>query len=138
MKRLIRGSKGQALVEMALVLPIFILLLLGIMEFGRLFSGYMELQNLARDAVRHATVNVAMKTVTDVKPWIESRLITLNKEKLTITFSRPDVTVNSKKEEHVSITLEYKMDILTPIISSILGNPYTLRSEMVMRSEVET
>lgn len=138
MKRLIRDNKGQALVEMAMVLPIFILLLLGIMEFGRLFSGYMELQNLARDTVRHAAVNTAMKTVDDVKPWIEDRLITLNKAKLTITFDRPDVTVNTKKEEHVTITLEYEMDILTPIISSILGNPYTLRSEMVMRSEVET
>ncbi|MEG9249038.1 TadE/TadG family type IV pilus assembly protein [Arthrobacter sp. Soc17.1.1.1] len=45
-------ERGAAAVEMALVLPILILLLLGIMEFGRAFNAQVTLTNAAREGVR--------------------------------------------------------------------------------------
>ncbi|HTU51109.1 MAG TPA: TadE/TadG family type IV pilus assembly protein [Acidobacteriaceae bacterium] len=43
-----RGELGQALVELALVFPIFILLLVGAAEFGRLAYAAIEVSNAAR------------------------------------------------------------------------------------------
>ena len=48
---------GQALVEFALVLPILLVVLIGIMDFGRAFFVYSEVSNAAREAVRYAAVN---------------------------------------------------------------------------------
>ncbi|MEA3338815.1 MAG: TadE family protein, partial [Chloroflexota bacterium] len=46
--------KGQGIVEFALVLPILLLLLFGIIEFGRIFQAWLTIENAARQAARFA------------------------------------------------------------------------------------
>ena len=46
--------RGQTLVEFALTLPILLLLLFGVIEFGRIFQAWVTLQNAARAAARYA------------------------------------------------------------------------------------
>ena len=46
--------RGQGLVEFALVLPVFLLLILGVIEFGRLMVTYSSISTASRDAVRYA------------------------------------------------------------------------------------
>jgi Flp pilus assembly protein TadG len=50
-------DKGQAFVELALVLPIFILLLVGAVEVGRLAYASIEVSNAARAGVAYAAQN---------------------------------------------------------------------------------
>lgn len=45
---------GQGLVEFALILPMFLLLVLGIVEFGRLMIAFSSVSTASRDAVRYA------------------------------------------------------------------------------------
>lgn len=47
---------GQGMVEFALILPLLLLLLWGILEFGRLLFVYTEVSNASREAVRFAVV----------------------------------------------------------------------------------
>ena len=47
-------GKGQGLVEFALILPILLMLLLGIVEGGRIIWAYVTVQNAAREATRYA------------------------------------------------------------------------------------
>ncbi len=47
-------EKGQGLTEFALILPILLLLLLGIIEGGRIIWAYITVQNAAREAARYA------------------------------------------------------------------------------------
>jgi Flp pilus assembly protein TadG len=49
------GARGQALVEFALVLPVLILLILGVMEIGMALYGYMSLATANREGVRLAS-----------------------------------------------------------------------------------
>lgn len=49
---MIKREGGAAAVEMALVLPVLILILLGIMEFGRAYNAQVTLTNAARESVR--------------------------------------------------------------------------------------
>ena len=48
-----RGDRGQALVELALIFPVFILLLVGAAEFGRLAYAAIEITDAARAAVAY-------------------------------------------------------------------------------------
>jgi Flp pilus assembly protein TadG len=65
-RRDLREDKGQAFVELALVLPIFILLLVGAVEVGRLAYASIEVSNAARAGVAYAAQNHA--TAADDKP----------------------------------------------------------------------
>jgi Flp pilus assembly protein TadG len=58
-RRRSRRRRGQALVEFALVVPWFFLLLLGIIEAGRFISYYEVLHNATREGARYAIVNGA-------------------------------------------------------------------------------
>ena len=49
------ARRGQAMTEFSLVAPLFLLLVFGIMDFGRLFFWQMTLQNALREAGRFAT-----------------------------------------------------------------------------------
>lgn len=60
-----RSSRGQALAELALVLPVFVLLLLAVFDVGRLVFAYNGLTNAAREAARLAIVNQDVTSVFD-------------------------------------------------------------------------
>lgn len=49
------GQRGATLVEFAIILPLLLLLLFAIMEFGRLGFFYAEVWTAAREGARHAT-----------------------------------------------------------------------------------
>ena len=52
-----RRTRGQSLVEFALVLPILLFLTLIALDFGRVYLGYINLQNMARIAANFAGNN---------------------------------------------------------------------------------
>ena len=65
--RIVFGNEsGQALVEFALVVPIFLLLVLGIVEFARAWNIYEVLTDAAREGARTAVVDDPTVTETDV------------------------------------------------------------------------
>jgi TadE-like protein len=58
-KRLARllGERGQATVEFALILPALLLLILGMLDFGKAFNYWIDETHLANAAARWAVVN---------------------------------------------------------------------------------
>ena len=56
MRRCAKPIRGQSLVEFTLVLPVFLLLLIGITEFGRAWMTRNILTGASREAVRIAAV----------------------------------------------------------------------------------
>ena len=57
------GEAGAELIEMALTLPLILLVLLGLSDFGFLFQKYKVINNSAREGVRYATANPNTPTV---------------------------------------------------------------------------
>jgi PKD repeat protein len=55
--RIHRRGRGQSVVEFALVLPLLMLLLLLVVDFGRAYMGWVELNNAARVAANYAAQN---------------------------------------------------------------------------------
>lgn len=52
-----RGDRGAAAVEFALVLPVLIILILGLIEFGRVFNVQISITNAAREAARSMAID---------------------------------------------------------------------------------
>ena len=51
------GRRGQAMVEFALIIPIFLLMIFGILDLGRAVYAYSTLNNAAREGARVALVD---------------------------------------------------------------------------------
>jgi Flp pilus assembly protein TadG len=59
-----KASRGQTLVEFALIIPLFVLLLFGIVDFGRAVLASNSISNAAREGARTAIVN---QRVSDIQ-----------------------------------------------------------------------
>ena len=57
LKRTIKNEQGQTMTEFALILPILLVLLFGIMQFGVIFNNYVALTDAARAASRKGAVS---------------------------------------------------------------------------------
>jgi hypothetical protein len=57
--RLRRDQEGASLVEAALVIPVLLLLLFGIIDWGNIFNDYLAVRQGARDGARQAAVSTA-------------------------------------------------------------------------------
>jgi Flp pilus assembly protein TadG len=79
------NRRGAALVEMALVLPIFFGVVLGIVEFGRAMMVSQMVTNAAREATRLAIIDGSTNTTVDT--WVKGFL------KDSINVAAGDVTV---------------------------------------------
>ena len=64
-KKAAKGSRGVAVVEFALVIPLLLLLVFGIVEFGRAYQTRLTVTNAAREGVR-------VLAVTDDQPAAEA------------------------------------------------------------------
>jgi hypothetical protein len=56
-ERRLSQQRGTALVELALVLPLLMVLLLGMVDFGKAFNSWIDETHLANEAARLAAVN---------------------------------------------------------------------------------
>ncbi len=54
-RKLFSGKRAQAMVEFAIAMPVLLLMLYGLMEFGRMVFIYSLVNTASRDAVRYAS-----------------------------------------------------------------------------------
>ena len=101
-----RRGRGQALVEFALVIPIFLLLLVAIFDMGRAVFAYNTLTNAAREGARMAIVN-------QYKPSV---LAHAKSETAIVELDDPSVSVTYWQV----VTFEATYHPITPIIANII------------------
>jgi Flp pilus assembly protein TadG len=75
-RRLRRDTKGQALLEFALILPVVLLLVLGILEFGRAWNLAQMMSDVAREGTRRAVIADNTITEQSVKDFMAGKLET--------------------------------------------------------------
>lgn len=123
-------SKGQAIVETALILPVILLILTGIIDFGLLFNNYLVIVNASREGARIAAVG---SSDTEINTRIANITSTLDQSKVTTTIYPAESL--RKKGDPVTVTVGYDNTLLTPIISAIVPNPLHIEGKTVMRIE---
>ena len=128
--KLVGDRQGQALVEMALVLPILLLLFMGIFEFGRIMSASLIISDLARDGVRHGVVGYSDRNIKDL---VEDRRAWLETDRLQVEIS-PSAT-SREKGDPLEVRVKYSLPLVAPFVSSLLPNPFPLESQCIMRIE---
>jgi Flp pilus assembly protein TadG len=137
-------GRGQALVEFALVIPLFLLLLVALFDVGRAVFSYNTLTNAAREGARIAIVNQYKPDII-ARAKSQSAIIELDAPNVTADFYQvkadgtPDI---SKPCSLVAVgclavvTFEATYHPITPIIGNILfKNGVTFKATSVLSVE---
>lgn len=128
-----KTERGQAMVEMALVVPILILIVFGITEFGRIFNAELIVTNASREGARFAAVSGKSVTDTEITDVIKQAAPSLDPAKLTVNI-KPGQSSRSRGTA-VTVAVYYPVEIVAPVISVLTGNPYVVNGQTVMRVE---
>jgi len=127
-----RSSEGgQSLVEFALVLPILLILLLGVLDFGRAVAAYNAVSNGARSGARVAVVD---QNPAAVEAAVESEAIGL--DSVSVAF---DGTLDPDPQCPrigclIEVTVSTQYQPATPLIGNIVGS-FTVSSTSRMPIE---
>ena len=106
------NRKGQALVEFVLILPIFLLILFAVVDFGMIISKKNELENISIDIVS------MLKNNEDIN---------------SIKMLFPDLTIDiSSDSNYTNIKIYENIDIMTPGLNLVIGDPYKVMVERVI------
>jgi Flp pilus assembly protein TadG len=137
-------TRGQALVEFALVIPIFLLLLVALFDVGRAVFAYNTLTNAAREGARMAIVNQDLGTIT-TRAKNQAATVELDAPNVSVNFYQvatdgsPDTTRTCSPAAVgclavVSFQATYRP--ITPLISAILfRNGVTFVAKSVLTVE---
>jgi len=119
------GEKGQSLAEFVMVLPIFLILVFSIIDFGMGFHAWLTVTNSAREGARLGAVRAPAGGACDNNPStpatnIDCRVVetadSLNQSKLTRTITGAQGTPGSS----VVVKVDYDYDLITPL-DGLLG-----------------
>ena len=147
-----QGDGGQELAEYAIVFPVLMLLLLGIIEFGVVIMRYNTIANAAREAVRYAIVpphhpDIPASTLSETCDGAANAIVqTACNRALSLVPTEVTVSVIPEGDtydgiavplDHVGIVVDFQAQLMTaPLISSVGGGGIIpLRAVSTMRLE---
>ena len=138
----VRSEQGQDLVEFALILPLFLLLVFGTLEFGRAYYDMHLITNAAREGARRgslpgkleadvtAGVDTFMNTVGLPGAWSTTVVV-----KDPASAVRAGGLVDAEEGDTVAVTVAYDFTVLAGNILPGFSGTVTLNGRCAFRRE---
>lgn len=126
--RLLKNEAGQSIVEAAFVIPLFILILCGILDFGWIYSNQLMVNNCSREGARYAVVNADEANLTSL---VTSKVVASSG---IMDTSNLAVDVQFVGSNDIQVTVTNRIKALTPIAGIfVYGEDVVLSSTCIMR-----
>lgn len=147
-----RRSRGQSLVEFALVLPIFLFILMLMLDFGRVVYAYHTLTQDAQEAERNGVVSPALTiakytairgaglTMSTGTPLAAANITGASGVHCSSLPSGVDDSVNAgtcfypdgiDSGNRMVVNITVSVPIITPIISSVVGGSIPVNASTI-------
>lgn len=114
------NRKGQALIEFILLLPVLVFILLCIIDFGIIFSKNNKLESIINDIV---TMYKKSESFEKINKYMDENHKSLK------------LKIINEENKFISFALKEEIDILTPGLNLILGDPYLIEIKRVIYYE---
>jgi Flp pilus assembly protein TadG len=125
-----RRTRGQSMVEFTLILPVLMLMIFGIYQFGQTYSDYIQVTNAARTGGRKALVSRSdTNGVADTITAAQNATWWLNKSNMVVSVS-PAQPWTTGEEVTVTVTYPYAISLL-----GFVAGSGTLKSSTTVRIE---
>lgn len=115
-------EKGQAIVETALVLPVILLLLGAVLDFGWIFANTYRAEHAAGVGARYAAVYAADMSGSELRSAVKEKVLE------NVWSDEENTTVNVWLiYDSVSVKVESRVKTLTFVANTIFGDYYTAK-----------
>ena len=128
-------ERGQSLAEFALLVPIFLILVFAIVDFGMGFNAWITITNSAREGARFGAVQASGD---EIETRVRTTADSLDQSKLTVSVTNAQ---GNQGESVVNID-DYGLSLITPLAGLVnfvsgdtLGPDLNLSSTADMRLE---
>lgn len=125
-----KNERGQAMVELALVLPILLTLFMGVIEFGRAYHTYLIITSASREGARVAILGGSDASISD---RVVAVTASLDQSRLQTTVS--PFPAERKSGVLATVEVRYRIPLVFPLFDVVLPNPLPLSARTVMRIE---
>jgi PKD repeat protein len=132
-------SRGQSMVELALVLPLLVLMMLIAIDFGRIYFSYIQINNAAREGAKYAAsapsntalITTAASRETNAQAQSGESALVLSPPVCknaggTVISCATATTGGSGPGNTVTVRVAESFSFLTPIINSFWGNNFQM------------
>lgn len=129
-------ERGVAAAEFALLLPVLLTILFGIIEFGMIMYSREIVTNAAREGARAGIVQGPPKrTVGEISSIAQNYLTSTGVNPANVTFTVTGAGLVNPNSLTVQATYPY--NFLIPYLPMVVGipNPLTIQTQVVMRHE---
>jgi Flp pilus assembly protein TadG len=112
-------------------LPLLLILLFGVIDFGRALQTYITINNASREGARLGAINPD----ADVEGKVRDAAGEFDSDSLTVAVSYPDGKASG---ESVVVDVDYEYSFITPLgsfVESLSGGTLTLGTSSDMRIE---
>ncbi len=127
-KRLGRES-GQAAVEFALILPLLVLLLVGVVQVGAILSAALTLQMAAAEGARVAIVGASN---TQIVAQVDGVAADLPASELTVTITPSGARLAGT---NVTVSVSYQAPVLFGTLAGLWGSTIPVSGSATMGME---
>ncbi|GAA0182623.1 hypothetical protein SH2C18_49690 [Clostridium sediminicola] len=125
-----KKRKGQAMVELALVIPILLLILCAIIDFGRILYASIHLNMITQEAVRMGGLG---KSDYEIVEFIDQKVDLVDKDKIQTNITPSDLQRSSG--DYVTLNITYEVKYITPIINIFIPTPFEINTQSTIRVE---
>ena len=110
---IVLNKRGQALVEFVMILPVLLLIVFALIDFGRIILCKNHLEGVMNEVIKEDESKISNYLSHD---------------------SEYKINYYIEKKEYKKVTLTVKLELITPGLKSILNNPYEV---IVERSVID-
>jgi Flp pilus assembly protein TadG len=125
-----KESKGQALVELALIIPLLLLIVLGGLDMGRVLHSYLVLTSATREGARLGIVGASDNAIRNGVKEVAYTL-KLQDDDISIT---PAQGLRARGTA-LQVKATTELQLLTPMLNIIVPSPFPLAAQTTMRVE---
>jgi Flp pilus assembly protein TadG len=119
------STRGQALTEVLIVMPLLLVLIMGAIDVGRLLFASVALEEAAQEGALFAAYQPADEN--PIRDRVLSSTTANEVEGATVTVD----CVATPAPGTIEVTVEADYPLITPIVSSMLGSPVTLSATVI-------
>lgn len=125
-----KKKKGQAILELALVLPIILIIFCAIVDFGRILHASTQLNLVAQEAVRLGGLG---KTDSEIESYVRDKATLKDEDTIDVVLTPNDLS--RKPGDYLTLKITYKVNYITPLMNIFLPSPYVINTESTIRVE---
>ena len=128
--RRILGESGQSLAEFAIVAPLFIIMVFGIIDFSLGLKAWLTVSNASREGARVLVLGQSCSQVTSQAQTVAQGLA-------GVSVSITPATCTGNSGDPMTVTVSYTYNSVTPLGRFVqrLSGPITMTSTSTMRHE---